>query len=150
MSKTTYISAGGADSRIRTLGPGAAIAAAVSLLLASAAIAAAPQPGGLYTGVLHAGGAKQITLKVSGSGKKATLVWYCDTGQRDHRSAGRAKVHIHAGKFHYEQYPGQRLGYSFHGRFLKGKRVRVHLQPYTSACTDEQGGTTVLTLSPHA
>ncbi len=125
-----------------------ALAAAISLTLVSAANAASPRRGGLYAGVLHAGVAKPITLKVSPTGTTAILTWYCGPErQQQHVTAGHALVHIRAGAFRYAQYPGQRLGFSTSGRFTTITRALVHLQPYTSACLDQRGGTTVLTLS---
>jgi hypothetical protein len=127
----------------------AGLAAAMFLTLASAASAASPIKGALYTGTLNAGVAKPITLKVSATGTTASLTWYCGVErQKQHIVAGRATVRITAGAFRYAQYPGQKLGWAASGRWATTTSATIHLQPYTAACLDQRGGTTTLHRAP--
>jgi hypothetical protein len=112
------------------------LAVSVALVLAGAALAAAPMKGGLYSGTLTGRGLeKKITLKVAPNGKTATAALYCAKSLYTRLKRFPIKK---GGTFDTSKRAGSILVVRLRGRFVSRKSAAVGLIP-RAAC-DGVGG----------
>jgi len=107
-----------------------------AMVLAGAALAAAPMKGGLYSGTLTGRGlTKKITMKVSANGKTAKATLYCEGTLYAHLKSFPIKK---GGKFDASKKTGSIVVFRLRGRFVSTKSAAVGLIPH-AAC-DGLGG----------
>jgi hypothetical protein len=113
-----------------------AFAVVAAMVLAGAALAAAPTKGGIYSGTLTGRGLeKKITMKVAANGKTATASLYCAKTLYARLKAFPIKK---GGKFDASKRVGSVLVFRLRGRFVSSQSAAVGLIP-RAAC-DGVGG----------
>jgi hypothetical protein len=110
--------------------------AAAALVLAGAALAAAPVKGGMYSGTLTGRGTeKKISMNVSPNGKRASATLYCSGSLYARIKSFRIKKN---GTFDASKKTGSVLVFRLRGRFVSAQSAAVGLIPH-AAC-DGIGG----------